>query len=125
MMTDSHCDSLQLNFLAGQSDQVEAKIQLKPDFSVSPWYADIIFVVQNLQPPEGIRKTRARSTKLKAAKFCIIDQYLYWKDPKGILLNCLLENEAQHIAKEFHEGDYGGHHSWKVTAYKILRAGFY
>ena len=97
-------------------------MQVKPDFSASPWYADIIFVLQNLQPPIGLIKTRARSMKLKATKFCIIEQYIYWKDPGGILLNCLLENEAQHIMKEFHEGDCGGHHSWKVTANKILRA---
>ena len=84
---------------------------MKPNFSASPWYDDIIFVLQNLQPPAGLRKTRARSMTLKDAKFCIIEQYLYWKDPEGILLNCLLENEAQHIAKESHEGDCGGHHS--------------
>ena len=63
--------------------------------------------------------------KLKAAKFCILNQYLYWKDPGGVLLIFLWENEAQQIAKNFHEGDCGGHHLWKVTANKILRAGFY
>ena len=57
-------------------------------------------------------------------KFCIIEQYLYWKDPGGIFLNCLLEDEARRMAREFHEGDCGGHHSWKVTANKILRVGF-
>ena len=124
-MTDSHCDSLQLNFLACQSSWVEAEVQVNLDFSASPWYADIIFVLQNLQPPAGLSKTRARYVKLKAVKFCIIEQYLYWKYPGGILLNCLLENEAQHIAKEFHEGYCGGNHSWKVTANKILREGFY
>ena len=102
MITNSHCDSLQLNFLAGQSNQLDAEVQVKLDFSMSPWYADIVFVLQNLQPPAGLSKTRARSVKLKAAKFCIIKQYIYWKDPNGILLNCLLENEAQHITKEFH-----------------------
>ena len=125
MMTDSHCDSLQPNFLAGQSNQLDAEVLVKPDFSMSPWYADIVFVLQNLQPPAGLSKARARYVKLKAVKFCIIEQYLYWKEPGGILLNYLLENEAQHIAKEFHEGDCGGHHSWKVTANKILRARFY
>ena len=63
--------------------------------------------------------------KLKAAKFCIINRYLYWKDLGGVLLNFLLENEAHHTVKEFHKGDCGGHHSWKVTANKILRAGYY
>ena len=42
-----------------------------------------------------------------------------------MLLNCLLENESQQTVKEFHKGDYGGHYSWKVTANKILRAGYY
>ena len=27
--------------------------------------------------------------------------------------------------QEFHAGDYGGHLYWKITADKILRAGFY
>ena len=100
-------------------------MQVKPDFSMSPWYADIVFVLQNLQPPAGISKTQARSIKLKATKFCIIEQCLYWKDLGGILLNCLLENEAQHMAKELHEGYCGGHHSWKVTTKRFLREGFY
>ncbi len=26
---------------------------------------------------------------------------------------------------EFHEGECGGHHYWKITVNKILRAGFY
>ena len=94
------------------------------DFVASPWYSDIVYVLRNLQAPEGLSKSRARSIKLKAAKFCIINQYLYWKDPRGVLLNYLLENEAQQTAKEFHKEDCGGHHSWKVTANKILRAGY-
>ena len=104
---------------------MDAEVQVMSDFSISPWYVDIVYVLKNLQPPAGLSKTRERSMKLKAAKLCIIYQHLYWKDPCGVLLNCLLENEAQQIAKEFHEGDCGGHHSWKVTANKILRAVFY
>ena len=64
------------------------------EFPTYPWYSDIVHVLQNLQAPTGLSKTRARSLKLKSAKFCIIKQYLYWKDPGGVLLNCLLENEA-------------------------------
>ena len=70
-------------------------------------------------------KTRARPVKLKAAKFYIMNQYLYWKDLGGVLLNCLLGNDAQRKMKEFHKGYCGGDHSWKVTTNKILRAGFY
>ena len=65
-----------------------------PDFSISPWYADIVYVLKTLQPPIGLSKTRERYVKLKYTKLCILNQYLYWKDPGGVLLNCLLENEA-------------------------------
>ena len=41
------------------------------------------------------------------------------------MLIFLLENEAQHTMKKFHQGVCGGHHSWKVTTNKILRLGFY
>ena len=92
---------------------------------MSPWYSDIVYVLQNLQAPARLRKNRARSVKLKSTKFCILNQYLYWKDPGGILINCLLENEAKQTMKEFHKGDYAGHHSWKVTSTNILRASFY
>ena len=69
------------------------------DFATSPWYFDIVHLLQNLQAHAGLSKIRARSVKLKAAKFCILNQYLYWKDPRGVLLNCILENEAQHRVK--------------------------
>ena len=125
MMTNSNCESLQINFLSPQSNQLDTEVEVMDDFVASPWYSDVFYVLQNLQAPEGLSKSRARSIKLKAAKYCIINKYLYWKDPGGILLSCLLENEAQQTAKEFHKEDCRGHHSWKVTANKILRAGYY
>ena len=45
MMMDSHCDSLQLNFLSFQSDRIEVEAQVNPDFSTSLWYADVVFVL--------------------------------------------------------------------------------
>jgi hypothetical protein len=50
---------------------------------------------------------------------------LFWKDPVGILLNFLTEEETEEIINEFHKGICGGHHAWRATAYKILRAGYY
>ena len=58
-------------------------------------------------------------------KYCIMDNALFWKDNGGILLNCLLKDEAHKFMQEFHAGDCGGHLYWKTTADKILRAGFY
>ena len=58
-------------------------------------------------------------------KFCILNNSLYWKDPWGILLSCLLENDVKRDIQEFQKGDCGGHHYWKTTAHKILRVGYY
>ena len=78
-------------------------------FTNSPWYADIIFVLQNLQAPPGLTRTKAIFLKMKSLKYCIINNGLFWKDSSGIILNCLLKNEADKIMKEFHAGDFGGH----------------
>ena len=75
----------------------------------SPWYSDIIFVLTNLQAPPRLTRTKARFIKLKAMRYCILDNVLFWKEQSGILLNCLLKSEADKILEEFHAGDCGGH----------------
>ena len=70
-------------------------------------------------------KNTERFVKLKSSKYCILNGCIYWKDDCGILLNCLLEDEAKQMIKEFNEGDYGGHHYWKETMNTILRVSFY
>ena len=62
---------------------------------------------------------------MKASKFCIIDNVLFWRNQEGILLNFLTIEETDDVLKEFHADDCGGHLYWKSTADKILRAGFY
>jgi hypothetical protein len=37
----------------------------------------------------------------------------------------LVESEIEKVISEFHEGVCGAHHAWRVTAYKILRVGYY
>jgi hypothetical protein len=37
----------------------------------------------------------------------------------------LVESEIEGVINEFHEGVCGGHHAWRASAYKILRAGYY
>ena len=95
MMTNSNCESLQLNFLNSHSNKLDIEVWVMPAFYVSPWYSDIVYVLQNLQASTRLRKTRARSVKLKYTKFCIMNRYLYWKDLGGVLINFLLENEAK------------------------------
>ena len=62
---------------------------------------------------------------MKAMKYCILDNVLFFKYHGGILLNCLLKYEADKVMQEFHAGDCGGHLYWKTTVDKILRVVFY
>lgn len=88
-------------------------------FTSYPWYSDIVYVLQYLNPPSEVPKGKTISLKLKASKYCILDGVLFWKEPGGVLLNCLVENGAKHVMKDFHKGDYGGHHFWKTTKTKF------
>ena len=62
---------------------------------------------------------------MKASKFCIINNVLFWKNHEGILLNFPIQDETDKVLKEFHAADRRGYLYWKSTADKILRAGFY
>ena len=71
--------------------------QISEPFTYSPWYVDIIFVLLNLQAPRSLSRTKARFLKMKSMKYCIIHNALFWKDNGGILLNCLLKDEADKV----------------------------
>lgn len=94
-------------------------------FLQSPLYSDIVYVLQHLSPPPRMSRSKGRSLKLKAAKFCILNNVLYWKDTRGVLRNCLVEDEAQQVMYDFHRGDCVGHLFWKTIENKVLRAGHY
>jgi hypothetical protein len=98
LMAESNFQALDINFLAAADEQGEMVTpSVREVFLNSPWYADLIFVLQNLQAPPSLTKTKARFLKLKSLKFCILEGNLYWKDPVGILLNCLLKDEADKV----------------------------
>jgi hypothetical protein len=92
LMAQTNCEVLGRNFIAKLSEgaKEEKNPLISQKFLDSTWYADIIFMLKNLQAPLEFSKTKARFLKLKAAIFCIVNQSLYWKDPGGILLGCFL-----------------------------------
>jgi hypothetical protein len=127
LMVQSNCDVLGINFITDLSEnpQEETTSQVSEKFIDSPWYTDIIYLLMNLHALPGLSKTKARFLKLKDTKFCILYNSLYWKDPGGILLSCILEDDAEEAIKEFHKGHCRGHPYWKTTLHKILREGYY
>jgi hypothetical protein len=130
LLAEANCQALGVNFMnkcsgIQQGQLSETDPQREPPLARCPWYKDVIYFLQELRPPDGLQRNKARALKLKAVRYCLIDQILYWKDPLGVLLKCMDPQEADRIMVEFHSGLCGGHHSWKTTAHKILRAGYY
>jgi hypothetical protein len=130
LLAESNCKALGVNFMGTNSVNQQSEIQnnnlqINSKLAECSWYKDVIYFLQNLQPPVGLEKAKVRSLKLKEVKYCIVDQMLYWKDPSGILLRCLDLEEAKQIMIEFHGSLCGGHHFWRTTTYKILRVGYF
>ena len=108
-MAQSNCDALSLNMISKLSvEEQDPKGHLDPPvaehFLSSPWYTDIIFVLQNLQSPQGMDRTRSIFIKQKSSRFCILDGKLYWKEPGVVLSNMVDEKEEKRFIEEFHAG---------------------
>jgi hypothetical protein len=98
---------------------------LAENLATCEWYSSVVHFLQKLEVPPGLSSSQARAIKLRSAKFCINKNLLYWKDPSGILLRCLDKEQSVEVMHQFHSSICGGHHYWKTTAHKILRAGYY
>ena len=73
IMDQSNYDALDINLLdddLSSSTHLE-QVKIFYAFLASPWYKDIICVLQHLQAPPGLSKTQASLVKLKSTKFCI------------------------------------------------------
>lgn len=109
LMAESNLHVLDINLITTFSNEEKdvTLIQVSDMFLSSPWYSNIIYVLQHLNPPPGMTKSKGRSLKLKASKYFILDGALYWKDPGSLLLNFLVESEAQEVMNDFHKGVVG------------------
>eukprot|EP00253_Pinus_taeda_P004916 PITA_04916 len=126
LMAESNFNALDINMVFALDDLEGLETPpIDEAYLNSPWYADLLYVLFNLNSPHELSKTKARVLKLKTFKFCIVDGILYQKDARGVLLRCLLKDDADKVMQEFHEGDCGSHLYWKTNSNKILRAGYY
>ena len=78
-LADSNCEVVGLHLMAEQPIQEELqkgqdKEQIMDRYAESVWYADIAHFLLYLQCPVHLDKKAARSLKLKAMKYCLIDQ---------------------------------------------------
>jgi hypothetical protein len=118
LLAEANCQALGVSFINECSeiwqDQLsDADPQEEPPLERCPWYKDVIYFLQELRPPDGLQRNKARALKLKEIKYCLVDQVLYWKDPLGVILKCMNPQEAQRIIVEFHDSLCGGNHFGK------------
>ena len=99
LMTETNCQALDINELDNEWEMTTP--QISQAFLQSPWYANICYLVLNLQAPPRLSRTKKRFIKMKASKFCILDGALFWKNHEGVLLNCLIKDEAARYSKNF------------------------
>ena len=115
LLAESNYEALGISFIntCSQIQQVELPIQCSQEgvlLAECAWYRDILYFLRELNPPDGMCKSKARALKLKAVRYCLIGQVLYWRDPLGVLLRCMNPPEAQQVMFDFHIGLCGGRH---------------
>jgi len=133
VMAEENCRLLDINLINmiskdGKTKEIVApgrKQSLAENLASCEWYSTIAQFLLELEAPLGLSLSQAKSIKLREAKYYIHEDLLYWRDPSGILLRCLDKEQSMEFMHQFHSSICGGHHYWKTTAHKVLRARYY
>ena len=135
LLAEENCRMLDINLMGtivenGQTEEEETtepeKNQtLAENLASCDWYFAIAKFLLKLEVLPGLSTSQARTVKLRAAKYCIHENLLYWRDPYEMLLRCLDKEQSIEVMQQFHSSICGGHHYWKTIAHKILRAGYF
>ena len=78
-MVESNLHVLDINLITTLSDEEQdvTFIKVSDMFLSSPWYSNIIYVLQHLNPPLVMTKSKGRYLNLKASIYCILENALY------------------------------------------------
>ena len=105
LLSEENCRSLDVDFPCtiaeiGQTNEEEEAAEPERKQSVAEnlascdWYSAIIKFLLKLEIPPGSSTSQARTIKLRATKYCINKNLLYWRDPSGMLLRCLDKEQS-------------------------------
>eukprot|EP00253_Pinus_taeda_P018230 PITA_18230 len=132
LMVEENCRMLDMNLISTNSDDghIEGETvepgknqSLAENLAFCEWYFTIAQFLLKLEVPPSLSSSQARTIKLRAAKYCTHENLLYWRDPSRVLLRCLEKEQSMEVMQQFHSSICGGHHYWKTTTHKILKAG--
>lgn len=124
LMTEQDFSSLEGAGLEDQEHIYQVNAVLS-SLELHEWYADIILYLKNLSFPNDMGKNKRQSLKLVASKYCLVQGRLGWRNPNGVILQCVDSKESQELLQEMHAGMCGGHFLAQSTIHKILRARHY
>ena len=126
LMAESNFEALDINMINALDEKEELSTPIvENNFMNSSCYADIVYVLLNLNTPPGLTKTKARFLKLKAVNYCILDKCLYWKNASVLLLKCFLRMMQIRSCMSFMKENVEATSTGNQLPKKFLRAGYY
>ncbi|XP_074376926.1 uncharacterized protein LOC141718440 [Apium graveolens] len=79
--------------------------------------------LQLIEKPKN--NNEARTLRMKALRFTVIDDELFKKSSTGLLQRCLRKHKAGMVLRDVHEGECGNHTNGRNLSLKILSLGYY
>ena len=70
-------------------------------------------------------KEAIRKLKVQATRFVLIKYVLYKRGFSRPYLRCLVNEEADYVMREVHEGICGNHSGSRSLVHKLVRVGYY
>ena len=92
---------------------------------VPTWDTYISEFLSTQKLPDHLDANERRKIRVNSRHYAIIADRLYRRGVDGVLRRCVSEPEASRIVIACHDGTCGGHFSGRLTAQKILRAGYF
>jgi hypothetical protein len=88
-------------------------------------YREIIQYLDGMRFPVGATKAIRTRIAHKSQNYSMIGNQLYFQGRDGVLRQAIGKRDTSHLLYEFHDGFCGGHFAGRITAEKILQAGYY
>jgi hypothetical protein len=109
-------------------DEIDDELPDANLFSITvipTWDTYIAEFLSTQKLPEHLDANERRKIRVNSRHYIIIGNRLYRRGIDGILRRCISEPEATKILEACHDGICGGHFSGRLSALKILRAGYF